>query len=270
MYLKGATLEGAKYGGITPLDFDGLKLWMKSSVGVTFSRGNAVASWQDISPNHINFTPVGATGIPQTSAGLLVQSSYGLGYTSPGTGSNLLRADNIPHFNFLLDGSPHTMMVVFQAATTFQASFFGSIPLNPPTGSVATLGIGTSVTSRHIQAVSGTSVNLYTLDVATANTPVISGSSYVYEEVNYGFGSGQNPIVFNAFNQVAATSRAAYTNPPTAGAGYTNPFCISQPGGKNIYEIIMYDHTGKTKAQIDLERQRLVDEYVKQNYPNIY
>lgn len=257
-------MEGCTYGDLSPLDFAGLKLWLRATDGIEYQRANLVKRWNDISGNGIYLVGSDAAGGDRTAAGGIYTTPEGLAWSAD-SGDSLLRFSNSTFYNFLINGSPYTLFLIYKIRDITAggaASNIRTVPsgTNPNVGWSQANGI----TSRHTNSANQ---SLYTLDVSSATAGLFVGQKVIQMETCYGYGSGQNPIAFLSLDGLTIKSQvSAYANPPISGDSFQASLALQSIGKRYSYEYIIYDHTGKTKSQIDSEMSNLVNNYIKKRY----
>lgn len=269
MSLQGVAAEGVQIGGLTPLDILGTKLWLKYNNGVVFHRTNSsiLKSWTDGTPYEITFTGADTLGNARPNAGAMYQVGNRLGYTAFG-GDSWLQALNTPpsHWNFLVNGSPYTYMCIFQVINTDNngsTTLMRSVPSVVPSFSC---GQGAGLTSRHLNA---GNVSMYALDISAASAGLVVGQNVLYTETNYGYGSGATPLAFNTIDGVTPKSQInAYAVAPDPNAVYGSYMGIFPNSKRYVFEMMFFDHTGKSKATIDFEMNNIITNYIKKEYPD--
>lgn len=267
MSAQGYRMEGVQVGDLTPLDIPGTKCWLQNDAGVVFQRTNNLKSWTDSTPYQIMFTGADTLGNPRASAGAMYQVGNRLGYAAFG-GDSWLQALNTPpsHWNFLVNGSPYTFICLYQilnADNTGSATVVRNVPGVQPGFSH---GQGSNITSRHLNA---NNVSMYALDISAAAANLVVGQKVLYTETNYGYGSGAVPLTFNTLDGISPrTQLNAYTVAPDPAAVYGSYMGIFPSSKRYLFEKIYFDHTGKTKAQIDFEMSNIITNYVKKKYPD--
>jgi len=265
MYFQGGTIQGVTYGGVSPLDYSGLVGWYKASQGVDLINGSSITRWKDLSGNNNHLVPKNLTGGTVTQIGSLVNTVNGLGITRILSAGGLT-CENPDMHKPLIDGSPTTVILVLRtnnmtssntllqalpqsSANTWLFGFNQPVSANPP-----------QILNR-VYDNAGLKVNM--LSTAAYVQP---SQGAVHSTINYGYNNGViNPFTYLFNNEVKAT--AAYSGPPVSVTG--NPLAFYPNALIYLYEIIIYNNTGKLKAQIDLEHTTLNVDYIKQQYPNL-
>jgi hypothetical protein len=267
MEFKGGSLLGAKYGQLSPLDYTGLKLWVRGTDGMAFLRGNSIKQWSDLSGNGNHFI-TGATPY-------VINTIYGPSVKAGGNGSaNLSLVSSLGTFNFLGNGSPNTVMFVGSSSCTISAP--------SSTGSFGTWGGGFTTANSTLQIAKvsppGTTNSNFVIQNAGSGsttgsfspaTPVTRPGN-LFEISHYGNTGLPYKIAMKA-NGVITRRWTAYTNAPDPAQVMTNPYLFLPQGNASVFfEIIIYDHTGKSQLQIESEMANLSELYIKKRYPGIY
>ncbi|KGO91757.1 hypothetical protein [Flavobacterium subsaxonicum] len=259
MYVQGATAEGIRYGAVSPKDYTGLIGWWKASEGVEFSQGSSISKWKDLSGNENHLVPENG----QSSAGRLINTVNGVAITRLGAG-NYLVCTNVDMHKTLLDGSPNTVIIIMRtnnltsSVTLIRA--WPQIGLNTIIWGINQPDAIPNILSR---AYDNTGLKANILSSAPY---ILPSQGAVYMNVNYGYGSAVvNPYQF-FFNNTFKNS-AAYSGMPIYVS--SNPFSFLPNAAIYMYEIIIYNNTGKTVSQIDYEKDTLYNDYILKQYPNL-
>lgn len=267
MNIQGLSLQGAGYGGLSPKDITGLKIWLKASSGVEFQLGNAVNKWNDLSGNENHFLPLNGSGSIAPYAGVLINTQAGLALSGLSGSGAYLTCLNLQAHNFLLDGSPYSLMLI-QRVRNLEGSttIIRNIPQQNANSLLYQLYLPNGATvPQTVFQFRDSSANTR-INVQIDTPELVSNTNNIVNFTNYGYGSQAEPFHFLFNNEIKATR--AYVAPPI----YTPANALSyQPNVRNaIYEIIIYDHTGKTPLQIDQEMQNLYDNYILKQYPLLW
>jgi len=260
MYLQGTIAEGMRYGAVSPKDYTGLIGWWKASEGVEFSQGSSISKWKDLSGNENHMVPESN----QNTAGRLIGTNNGVAITRLGAG-NYLVCTNIDMHKILLDGSPNTVIIIMSSNNvTSSQNILRSFPQSGINFYLFAINQTSEVPNILFRSYDNTGLKASILTAA----PYISPSQgAIYMNVNYGYGSAVvNPYQF-LFNNVLKAS-TAYTSAPVYVSG--NPFSFLPNAAIYMYEIIIYNNTGKSVAQIDHEKNTLYNDYILKQYPNLF
>jgi len=262
MFLQGGSIQGARYGGVSPLDFNGLKFWFRASDGVDLLRGNIIKRWKDISGNGNHLVP--ASG---KSYGLRYYNSAFGRYVSgiAGGSTEPLNCINNGVQKLLTDGSPYSVILIINTGPVNSSGGLTGQPANmfPIYAIAISSNAGTRSVTRLIQ-------NTITEIGVNANGSLnyfSDNQNLLVADVGYGYlTSGRDLTTW--INSVPAAS-TDWINPPSLLAP-PNKFAITGDTGVKFYEIIIYNHTGKDRPQINDELNKLTTEYINKRYPNFY
>jgi len=243
MYLEGAKIEGFKYGGVSPLDYSGLKAWYKASDGNEFLKGNLINKWRDLSGNGNHLMPQSGG----TSAGELVNTVDGLAVTRLGA-SNALVSSNPALQQLVSDGNSNSSMLIVMRTANTTASLSNFIR-GVPNGSTNTIVFDIS------QPASLPRIRIIILDNTGTKISIITDAPYflpnqsaVHTIVNYGYGSSVPTPFQYRFNNDLKTSVNYLGVPvyvPTSNFGILpNPLLY-------LFKVIIYDNTGKAHKFFD-------------------
>jgi hypothetical protein len=267
MEFKGGSAKGFAYGQLSPLDYTGLKLWLRATDGLTFARGNSVKQWNDLSGNGNHFTASSFPLVDNTVYGPVVKAgnsgTSGMGCISP-----------VGTWNFLGNGSPFSFLLI-----TGQITSTASSAQQVATRGLASAGFNNTSATAEITKNSAPSVAAdYVLRNAGSggNTGAAPTVTTPARPANFGefthYGSAGTPYKYIAkSNGVLIRRWTAYTSVPDP-AQQMGQLTLFLPNGNpnSFFEWIVYDQTGKTQAQIDAEILNLSERYIKKRYPNIY
>ena len=266
MYLQGTIAEGMRYGAVSPKDYTGLIGWWKASEGVEFSQGSSISKWKDLSGNENHMVPQTSTGGTTDAAGSLVNTSNGLGITRILSARTLVDVNNNIH-PYLCDGGAFTIVFVLRTnnlAST--ANILRPTPQSNKNGIIFSIYQPNGATVPQINNMVYDNTGLKA-SILTAAPYISPSQGAIYMNVNYGYGSAVvNPYQF-LFNNVLKAS-TAYTSAPVYVSG--NPFSFLPNAAIYMYEIIIYNNTGKSVAQIDHEKNTLYNDYILKQYPNLF
>jgi len=270
MEAKGCTLTGLRYGGLSPVDVPGLKFWLKASNGATiFGSSGAVSFWKDLSGNENHLTPINlSTGNPGLRAGRLIQTVNGVGYVNGLTTTDLVCV-NPSADNFLYNGSPSTLFLVFRTPADLTLNSPVMLRGYPLTNrsAIATNFFRADGSSNLIQVIKYNTAGAISdarITSAFTNGTVLPNQNVIYCVQDYGYSSGiVNPIKL-LYNNVLK-GQGAYSGVPD-NETVANSLRVTQTIFP-LYEVIAYDNTGKTQAQIDIEYNMIVTEYITKTYP---
>jgi hypothetical protein len=247
MEFQGGTIEGYNYGALSPLDFTGLHRWHKSTNGIEFAGGSNIARWKDLSGNglHLNAYNVNSANVnPRASYGRLIQTPYGLAVQ--GSASDIWLASLDDH-KFQYDGSAFSVILVYRNITT------GSVSLTVTRGY-----------NRFTYAPSGNNIAIRIEAMPSLDVPLnAAATSYISIVQNYGYQS-QTPNATVEVNGVMSNQKdynAVPSNNPSA-----DYWSIRNASNSFLYEIIIYNQTGKTRDQQQAEISRLYSDYLTPNY----
>jgi len=265
MYLQGGTIEGVTYGGVSPLDYSGLIGWYKASQGVDLVNGSSITRWKDLSGNNNHLVPKSTSGATVSQIGSLVNTVNGLGVTRILSGG-ALTCENVNMHKPLVDGSPTTVILILRTNNlTSSIPVIQAIP--QANTNIWIFSFNQPVSTNPPQIVNRLYDNAgLKVNMLTTAAYVQPSQGAVYSTINYGYNNGVvNPFTFLFNNEVKAT--AAYSAAPVYVAG--NPIAYLPSPLTYMYEMIIYNNTGKSKSQIDLEHTNLNVDYIKQQYPNL-
>lgn len=260
MQFKGGKIQAARYGQTNPKDYAGLVGWWHLREGLSYFRGDLAASIADQSGNGTGKNLSAQTG--SSSMGRVGNTPYGLGlYATSGGNSIGVTAAN-GAFGFLSDGSPFTFITILKNVANASGISIASNQFASPS-----LGLGwqppSSFRTLRYSNAAGTNI------ASNGNLSVPAGNC-VEVLVNYGYNNGVNPPMVSYHNGSVLASHVFNSAPAPAPAAsrfalniVANPNAISY-----LYEMIVYNNTGKTKAQIDFEMSSLYNNYIKVKYKN--
>ena len=267
-------MEGAIYGSVSPADYVGLAGWWRATDGITFSTGNRVSQWNDISGNNRHFTAMNSSYAPITTYGNLVQTANGLGILG-GDGNGLLGVLNDYAFKAMLyDGRKMGITIIYRLSALNGAGFnFLRTSGNDYVAANAgyfNIGVpaNTAQTSRTVNG----ATTISNSDIVNAYPSAVFPQSHIFSVIDYGYDSASaNLHRKSVLDNVVRTERK-FSSAPTS--VFTNtPIGVQFGGSTNpatVYEIILFDHTGKTISQIDFEYQTLYTNYILPRYPNLF
>lgn len=267
MYGQGFTIQGAKYGGVSPADFTGLAGWWRATEGITFANSSFINKWNDISGNnrHLQAT-VNATGLAQTSYGRLENTANGLGVTDGNSSGCLACLTDTAFRKMFYDGRPITVLLVFkinaiQSSTGYAlistglTSANGLFTINAPTATlpIRTLNVGGSTIANN------DFLNVFTVP-----------GGHIVSVIDFGYDAALSFTHRKAYLDTVLKTQVKFSATPSAVVD--SSFFKVQPGstGNTIYEIIIYDNTGKSQTQITAEHSSLYTDYLLKRYPNLF
>jgi len=246
MYFQGGILEGFKYGGASPLDFTGLVSWHRSTE-VTFLYGSIINTWPDLSGNANHLVSFNGNKLENTPMGLAVV----------GTSGNSRLYPPFDKHNFMIDGSPFTMITVAYGSgvryTIWDATGSGN-------QFAMTYG-STGVTHQMYNISSQLTLNFSPTYPSILNRPNIMTFN------GYGYNVTDNDVSSYVNNIVTPSGSANYIRVPNIDPATPKRFGLFTPSGGKWCELIIYNQTGKTREQIDIEITRLYNEYLLIRYP---
>jgi hypothetical protein len=257
MIFKGGSIKGARYGQTNPKDYLGLEGWWKATDGINIYRGNNVASWADQSGKGRTLVATNNLNVLQNSSGLLANTSWGLALSNFIGSSRLSAIGKGAWHKFLIDGSPYTIIAVCRSASASLAS------LNIGNNNAGSLG-GTASISINSQANSNLPIRITNHTSLDYFGYLTANQNSVYNLTGYGYNNGVTPDAKFSINAILRTS-GNYTSSPIT---LTHSDVLSITTAGFVYEVIIYNHTGKTQTQIDFEMSNLYNNYIKMRYKN--
>ncbi|MFL9845451.1 hypothetical protein [Flavobacterium rhizosphaerae] len=273
MHIEGGLIEGFKYGGLSPLDFGGLAAWYKSTDGVDLAFGNLVTQWNDLSGNnrHLDtiFNLVDLTTLAYSPR--LYNTDNGLGIRFYDSRIVMGCSTDLEFKKMLYDGRPMTMIIVVKInsylgaaninfiSTGSQHFDYGSYRLSLPTPTFMSSGVRKGTYS--------SATTILSNSIGAANVPPLGNN--VISVIDTGYTPANNHRFLYINDPSAAKTSGKFSeSPPVLSDNYLIE--IKAGEGNYLYEIIMYDNTGKSQAQILDEHTRLYNEYIAIRYPNLY
>jgi hypothetical protein len=272
MEFKGGDIKGGDYGQVSPLDYSGLKRWYRADKLIYNTRGAASGCIDS------GYAP----GANMVIAAQVYNSNYGLCFGSGSSGTATFR---IPSFDysFLVDGSPYTVIIVSDwksAGGGGDPGIYSTFGTNQPYAYYAMSKVNPSTAPRRrsYKGLNTTTTNRLLFDGSVVS-PVPSAPVFTtavpagaLTDICYGYGSAtpNSKVMMN--NQTYLTSN--YLNAPLVPATIESTPALQLGGfaanGTKYWEIIIYDHTGKSKELIDYEMGNIHDLYLKTRYPGIF
>ncbi|MFL9844723.1 hypothetical protein [Flavobacterium rhizosphaerae] len=282
MHIEGGKIEGFKYGGLSPLDFSlngELAGWWRATDGVQFLTGNYVDIWRDISGygrDLVSYT--NNSNSYHVYMGRLENTQHGVAIGGGDGSARMLCPSDTAFKTMFYDGRPITIFIVFKCnyITGGGFNFIGSTDnvITPDYGrftiaAPTTFGIGMSTQ----KWTSGASTNIADNRIPADDTAI---GAQVISLVDLGYNATSSTLHRKSYlNNVLKKEQKFSQAPGTGNDGnmFTVTFGGRQGNGtanNHIYEIIIYDNTGKSQAQILDEHARLYNEYINIRYPNLY
>lgn len=273
MYINGATLQGAAYGGLSPLDFSGLEGWWRTDAGVQLQSGASISRWNDLSGNDRTLVGVYTNNEDSTrNFGIVRNTPYGLGMGG-GDGNGCLAVTSDKEFQrILFNGSKMSVFIVYRVNLLSSNTGFrfigtgsqsqsqmegGYLSIICPTGNqaVRSFSFSSTIANNDISGLYQSPANyILTLEDLgyVPETPLLHRRMFINNEL-------RNQVKFSGApsNNIPSQSlRVQY-----GGISGNTPYNF-------LYEILIYNHTGKSSEQIKTERERLYNEYLLPRYPN--
>jgi hypothetical protein len=253
MEFKGAELLGVNYGQVSPVDYQGLKLWLRSTDGITVNNRGAVIKWKDLSGVSGDWS---VTTQPYNED----EVGYYISYGASGTG-NIIGTLNTLMFS---NGNPFSMIIVGNIiGASLQSNGGNKVAFGHyNTGTMQlTIGNGNSPANTPSQRMLYYSAGINS-----------GGNSGIGKEFrSYGYGSSLPQSAIYKGGILAGTGN--YLNPPGNISGPTTNIgflSFAANNGLKLREIILFDHLGKTRDQIESEMNTLTKLYLKPRYPSLY
>ena len=267
MNLEGVKIEGARYGGLTPLDYGGLQAWYKATDGVKLYTGNQVKSWDDLSGNNRHLTAINRGTLAQVnSAGNLINTSNGLAYSNDNGTAGLSCITDYTFKKMLYDGRPMTCITVFKITTFVTSTGFRFLASSISTSGNGFFQHGAPTASYPIRTLNQGTI-IANNDMVNAFTGT---GGHVVSVIDIGYVSSSSTQHRRAFLDGVENNRRKFTSAPSTLDDSTSPFSLQASSNNALYEVILYDNTGKSEQQILDEHSRLITEYINPRYPNLY
>lgn len=287
MNFEGGQLEGARYGGLTPLDYTGLAAWYRATDGVTFMRGNGVSQWNDLSGNNRHLiSALNGTLQPSDVHGAVYNTISGLMIAGGDGNRRLYCLSDTTFQNMFYDGRKLTIIMIFRN---------NFLPLNQGYNFIQTTPVGgsrdvggyfsfgcTSPNGNQAHRVLKDNVEVAGND--TGNGSLTAPKNYITSVIDYGYNASSPNLhrkvyirenTTATFVQTLKTERKFNQTPATSSPN--GVFTVAFGGGSTLstspngmYELIVYDQTGKSELQIIEEHDRLYQEYINPRYPNLF
>jgi len=271
MYLKGGSIQGAIYGGVSPRNYSGLKLWNRATDGVTLNNGNYVFNWKDISGSVTDgsrdWKPYDRVSQSYISGygGIIGNSNNGLWIA--GTTSPVFAIHDSSFKRILFDGTPITLIIIFRInsiQTNSGFPFFNTGLSTPTTGNFT---ISAPTNNSHGFT---TRLNSNSGIEGTQLLGVYNGvKSYALAIKDYGYNAAL-PLLHRKYyvNNILQAEKK-FIAAPNGATDYSPMILGCGAVANGIHEIIMYDNTGKDQQQIDFEYETLYTNYILKRYPNL-
>jgi hypothetical protein len=266
MYLKGAKLQGARYGAVSPIDFAGLTGWWRASDGVTFGGGNVVLNWHDLSNNGLDITyNPSATNL----AGYMTQGTHGLVFDTQSASSSSVRPRTPTNdkLKFILDGSPWSMVFVNNSFTRSALSYINILSANPNVDGGDRFNFnranGGGLAAYSLYCYNATAQNT---SFQIANTSDLAVNTNNFIVITYYGNNSTESLKLKSYVNNNLILGQNYRYPPNTTATDIKMEFVN--GLKKCYELFFYNHTGKSAAQITGEMDRLYTDYLLKRYPN--
>jgi hypothetical protein len=242
--IQGLSMQGFSIGELTPLDYDNLPFWYRPPDGVSYIRGTSANGIRDLSGNGRHLT--GGTGAS------VVNTAWGSPFKGVGSGTPSTYGVTTDT-SFLVNGSPYTVFLVINSvnASTVGSNYIGA---NINMANPWRFSPGAASITRVMPNVPNTAV------------PLGSAGNHIICDVNYGYAYGANCLKTYVDGVLRAT--ASYTGNPTGLT--TSRLTYGALSPHLTYEWFAYNNTGKSIAQIDFERDNLLELYLKKRYKNFY
>ncbi len=259
MNFQGGKLQGFRYGQLSPKDNNGLQLWMRATDGVTFSRGNRMNNvWRDQSSYNRLLALCNNQGVLQASnnSSVIVNTAWGLAYYTSDVNYSWSAYYDGNFHDFMINGTPFTIFLVTRTGSTLglapQVNWAGS-----GLGGSAFLQLASAANGGiPIRATNHASMDLYGYMTTNQNN--------IYELTCYGYNNGTTPNRRFLINNILRTTGSFSASP----VGLTSRGIFSFIAGQAyLYEIIIYNHAGKTAAKINEENSRIYNDYILKRYP---
>jgi hypothetical protein len=268
MNLQGATLQGGKYGALSPKDYSGLAAWWRATDGVEFYNGNYVHKWKDLSGNGRDFIAYNPnTSTIAENAGTLGNTVNGVGILCSTTNIYVCLEDTT-FKKILYEGSPITLIIIYRIIIYQSNTGFPFLFAGQNISSAGRFVVGSPNNGQQIIRTYNSGSN----SIADNITGVFFSEpgGHILSVLDYGYNSDSPLLHRRSYIDGNLKSEKKFTSPPSALTD-TTPLTLQGGASANaIYEIILYDNTGKTKAQIDYEHNKLYNEYILKRYPNLF
>jgi hypothetical protein len=257
MEFQGGSIEGGGYGDLSPKDYPGLQAWYRATDGVEFSRGTVVRRWKDISGNDRHLLNASNAGAELAgSSGNIINTAYGLAYTQVNQTSGMSPVNSGTWHNFLYNGSPYTILIVMRSVVS-NSNFIFNTTTN--LGGAGTIGSTSTFSTGNMSLRPNNHSSLDNFGNIAVN------KNYVYNLTSYGYNNGITPATVFSINNSPKISGNFTSSPVGVTArGTLYLSCINVP----IYEVIIYNQTGKSQTLINFELNNLFEIYIKNRYKN--
>jgi hypothetical protein len=261
MVFKGGSIKGARYGQTNPKDYTGLVAWWHLREGLSYYRGDLASSLADLSGIGAGKMLTPPSGV--TNIGRVANTPYGLGLYATSGGNSIGLTGPNGAFGFLSDGSPFTHIAIMKNVTNSSGISIGS----NNAGNISSLGLGwqppSSFRTLRLYNAAGTNI------ISNGNMTMPAGNC-VEATVCYGYNNGVTPPMVSYHNGSVLQTHT-YNSAPSP-APVNSRFQLNIVANPNqlsyLYEMIIYNNTGKAKAQIDFEMNALYNNYIKVKYKN--
>jgi hypothetical protein len=265
---QGVELQGVSNGGITPKSFGGLQAWYRSTDDITFGVGTGVSGWKDLSIYGRHLTAINrSTLAPVAAAGNIFNTPNGLAYSNDNGVFGLACLSDYTFKKMLYDGRPMTVIVVFYIRTFMTNTGFRFVSSGIlPNGAAGYLQHGAPTANYAIRTLNG-STTIATNDIVNAFTGT---GGHVTSLIDIGYDAASSLLHRRAYLEGVEKNKVKFTSAPSLVDDLSAPFSIQSGPQNAIYEIILYDQTGKTEAQILAEHSQLITDYINLRYPNLY
>lgn len=275
MEFEGGILEGAVYGGLTPADFDGLMAWYRTSdiSSSDIITSNYVGVWRDLSGNgrHLDTFFNKVNLITSIYYPRLYNTIHGYGINGTNVQMAMGCSTDTDFKKVLYNGSAVTLIVIYRqvsAYTSTNQNMFSTGSLHYDY-SLYRMGMPTAtfMANQVTKGVYGSSTTIWSAPLNSSTIPSVDGAAFCLIDTGYDSVNNHRYIYVN--NETTPRSSGKFSAAP---ATLSDSYMIevTTPPNGYLYEIILYDNTGKTATQILNEKDRLMSEYVKIKYPNIY